>query len=122
MFVPWISLALPIQAGPTSQTVRAIDSLMAEVPDFSGVVLVGEGVNKTYHKAFGYRDFRTMAPMDTGCVFELASISKTFTATLVLRLVQEKKIGLDDPVEKYIDPFPYAGITVRHTESHFRSS
>jgi len=56
--------------------------------------------------------------MDTSAIFELASISKTFTAAVILRLVQEKRLTLDDPIERFLGEFPYKGITVRNLLNH----
>lgn len=50
--------------------------------------------------------------------FQLASLSKTFTAVAVLKLYDEKKIGLDDDVKKYYPNFPYDNITIRLLLSH----
>src|SRR6185503_5783821 len=41
-------------------------------------------------------------PLDGNSVFEIGSISKVFTGTLLADLVQERKVGLDDPVQKYL--------------------
>ena len=47
------------------------------------------------------------------------SMSKTITAVAVLQLVEAGKVGLDDPVERYVDSFPYgASVTVRQLISH----
>jgi len=95
-----------------------MDSLVFSMEGFSGVVMVADQGQPVYHNAFGYRDFRTLAPMDTAAVFELASVSKTFTAAAILRLVQEGKIGLEDTVTHFITGLPYEGITIRHLLNH----
>ncbi|HVX39049.1 MAG TPA: serine hydrolase [Gemmatimonadaceae bacterium] len=43
-------------------------------------------------------------PLDANSVFEIGSITKTFTATVLAELVQEGKVSLDDPVQKYLPP------------------
>jgi CubicO group peptidase (beta-lactamase class C family) len=52
------------------------DSILATHPDFSGVILLASKGNPIYHKAFGFRNFETKAPLDTTSIFELASVSK----------------------------------------------
>ncbi|HEY5823364.1 MAG TPA: serine hydrolase domain-containing protein [Cyclobacteriaceae bacterium] len=95
-----------------------LDSLFATVPDFSGVALVADHGKPLYHKAFGYRNFETKDPMDTATIFELASVSKQFTAVIIMMLKEEGKLSYDDPLEKYIPNLPYPGITIRHLLNH----
>jgi CubicO group peptidase (beta-lactamase class C family) len=95
-----------------------IDSLFATTPDFSGVALIADHGKPLYHKAFGYRNFETKDPMDTAAIFELASVSKQFTAMIIMMLKEEGKLSYDDPIEKYIPNLPYSGITLRHLLNH----
>lgn len=86
--------------------------------DFSGVVLVADSGRVLYHKAFGSQNFDTKEPMDTSSIFELASVSKQFTAMVIMMLKEEGKLNYDDAVEKYIPNLPYKGITIRHLLTH----
>lgn len=95
-----------------------IDSLVAAIADFSGVVLVAEKGRPVYHKAFGFINVETGAKMDTTSIFELASVSKQFTGMLIAMLQAEGKLEYDDPMEKYLPGLPYPGITVRQLLNH----
>ncbi|GAB3690361.1 serine hydrolase [Spirosoma flavus] len=97
---------------------KELDALFAGVPDFSGVVLIADGGKPVYEKAFGYQNFETKTPMTTGSIFELASVSKQFTAMTILMLKQEGKLEYDDRIDKYISNLPYPGITIRHLLNH----
>lgn len=97
---------------------QKIDSLLSTIPDFSGVVLVAEHGNPVYYKATGYRNFETKTPLDTTDIFELASVSKQFTAMVIMMLKEEGKLSYDDLLEKYIPGLPYPGITIRHLLTH----
>jgi CubicO group peptidase (beta-lactamase class C family) len=63
-------------------------------------------------------------PVDDGALFQVASNSKPFTATLVMRLVEERRVELDAPVQRYLPEFqlPQAEwserVTVRHLLTH----
>ncbi len=108
---------------PTKQTtdpsvLSHIDSIFLSAPDFSGVVLLADNGEPIYHKAFGYKDFRNRIPLDTGDVFELASVSKQFTAMVIMMLEEEGLLQYDDPMEKYLPDLPYPGITIRHLLNH----
>jgi CubicO group peptidase (beta-lactamase class C family) len=94
------------------------DSVMAVYPDFNGVVLLANKGKAIYHKAFGFRNYETKAALDTTSIFELASVSKQFTAMIIMMLKEEGKLNYDDFVEKYIPHLPYPNITIRHLLNH----
>jgi CubicO group peptidase (beta-lactamase class C family) len=95
-----------------------LDSVFHAAPDFSGVVLMAEKGRTVYHRAFGFRNFVTREPLDTASVFELASVSKQFTAMVIMMLEEEGKLGYDDAIEKYIPGLPYPGVTIRNLLNH----
>ena len=64
-----------------------------------GIWYPGQG---TWTYAAGVRDLTTANPMATADTFRIASITKTFTATVILQLVDEGRIGLDDVLEPHI--------------------
>ncbi|GAB3950942.1 serine hydrolase [Spirosoma harenae] len=107
---PQTSLPTPIE--------KELDALFASEPDFSGVILVADKGKPIYKKAFGYKNFETKEPITTSTIFELASVSKQFTAMTILMLKQEGKLAYDDLVEKYIPGLPYPTITIRHLLNH----
>ncbi|MEU4250253.1 serine hydrolase domain-containing protein [Amycolatopsis sp. NPDC026612] len=68
----------------------------------------------------GVGDVTTGAKPDTGGRFRIGSVSKTFTATLVLKLAAKGRLGLDEPISKYLPgllPYPEP-ITVRQLLQH----
>lgn len=95
-----------------------LDSIFAASPDFSGVVLIADKGQPVYHKAFRYTNFETKSPIDTASIFELASVSKTFTGVMIGSLQEQGKLMYDEPIEKYIPGLPYPAITVRHLLNH----
>ena len=94
-----------------------LDSFFASQKDFSGVVLIAEGGKAVYHKAFGYREFADQIPLQTSDIFELASVSKQFTAMIIMMLKEKGLLNYDDSVSKYL-LIPYKGITIRHLLTH----
>jgi CubicO group peptidase (beta-lactamase class C family) len=52
--------------------------------------------------AFGYKTRSKNVAADTNTIYRIGSITKTFTAALLMQLVEERKVKLDDPVEKYL--------------------
>ncbi len=104
---------------PETKTLpQKIDSIFAAVTDFNGVVLVADKGRPVYHKAFGFANVETKQDLDTATIFELASVSKQFTAMLIAMLHTVGKLNYDDPIEKYLSGLPYKGITIRHLLNH----
>ncbi|TDU74035.1 serine hydrolase domain-containing protein [Streptomyces sp. KS 21] len=60
----------------------------------------------SYVKTFGVADKATGSPMTTGLHVRIGSETKTFTVTALLQLVDQRKIGLDDPIGKYVKGVP----------------
>jgi CubicO group peptidase (beta-lactamase class C family) len=69
-------------------------------------------------QGFGYADVEHKIPATPDTLYHVASITKTFTATLVHRLVENGKLHYDDPVMKYTDEVKDPRIRVRHLLSH----
>ncbi|HCM76699.1 MAG TPA: serine hydrolase [Cytophagales bacterium] len=101
-----------------NQVAIEVDSLLNTVADFSGVVLLADSGKPVYHKAFGVRNFETSVPIALNDIFELASVSKQFTAMTIMMLKQEGKLSYEDPIEKYLPGLPYKGITIRQLLNH----
>ena len=96
---------------------QKIDSLFTSFKDFSGVVLIAENGIPVYHKAFGYREFENQVSLQTTDIFELASVSKQFTAMIIMMLKEKGKLNYEDSLDKYLD-IPYKRITIRHLLTH----
>ncbi|MBI2273531.1 MAG: beta-lactamase family protein [Bacteroidetes bacterium] len=99
---------------------KTIDSIVSSAAvnyRMSAVVLVAEKGKVTYEKAVGYREFAGQLPLQTTDVFELASVSKQFTAMVIMMLKEKGLLQYDDLVEKYLS-IPYKGITIRHLLTH----
>lgn len=88
-----------------------------------GIVIDGE---LRHLGTAGLRDLSSKSPVDADTVFRIASMTKSFTAMSILKLRDEGKLSLDDPVERYVPElkdltYPTSDsprITVRHLLSH----
>jgi len=69
---------------------------------------------------YGLANMELQVPAAKETVYEIGSITKQFTAEAVILLVEEGKLGLDDPISKYLPDLPqaWAQITVRHLLTH----
>ena len=71
-------------------------------------------------EGYGWADLEGKIPVKPNTVFQLQSITKSFTATGTMMLVEEGKIGLDHPIGSYLEGLPddWGRITVRHLLTH----
>ena len=89
----------------------------------AGVMVDGDLV---WAQAFGWADRDARTPMSTASILRTGSISKSVTAVLMMRLLDEGVIGLDEPVERYLPAFASIKdrrvdaqpVTFRHLASH----
>lgn len=86
--------------------------------NFNGNILVAEKGKIIYQKSLGLADFKNKTPLTQDSVFNIASISKQFTAAAVLLAVERRLLSLDDKLAKYFPEIPYEGITVRQMLTH----
>lgn len=85
---------------------------------FNGSVLVGYRGNILYERYFGYADKRTGRKLSPDAAVQLASTTKTFTATAVMYLHQHKYLDINHPVQTYLSDFPYKNITIKMLLNH----
>jgi CubicO group peptidase (beta-lactamase class C family) len=85
-----------------------------------GVVLVARKGEVIYKKAFGMANVELDVPMREEMVFNIASITKQFTAVAVLQLAEQGKLSLQDEITKYLPDYPAGGqkITVENLLTH----
>ncbi|RFC73610.1 serine hydrolase domain-containing protein [Streptomyces sp. AcE210] len=97
---------------------KELDTAVQKIMDEANVPGVTVGVwtpdKGEYVKSFGVADKSTGQKMSPDLHMRIGSETKTFTVTSILQLVDEKKVGLDDPIGKYIDGVPNGDkITIR---------
>lgn len=68
-------------------------------------VAIGVGGKLIFSRAYGYADLEQRTPMRTDHLFRIASHSKTFTATRILQLVEDGRLGLDDRLGDHLREF-----------------
>lgn len=110
-----------------SRIVRMLDSIVVnsaityDIPGISvGIVKNGDVV---YLKNHGVENLDTGKPVTSNTVFNMASISKVFTATAIMKLVEKGLVDLNTPAYKYVPYFKmanqnYRKITVEHLLTH----
>lgn len=95
--------------------------LYGEYGLFNGSVLVSENGKVIYKKGIGMANMEWDIPNAPDTKHRLGSITKQFTAALILQLVAEGKLKLDEPITTYLPDYPKAGgnkITLHHLLTH----
>ena len=87
---------------------------------FSGAALASRNGKVIFARAYGMADAEQKIPNTLDTRFRIASITKTFTAILVMQLEGEHRLALTDPICKYLDECPagWQPITLHHLLSH----
>lgn len=105
----------------TAQVEAKIDSIFQKYKDQPGVAVgVFQDGKIVFKKGYGIANLDYDIPITPQTVFDIGSVSKQFTGTCIVQLVQEGKISLDAPIQQYIPEFPKYStpITVRHLLHH----
>ena len=120
-----VALAAPpaTTATPPAIVASQFDAILAKAfaADQPGaaVIVVQDG-RVVYRKGAGMASLELGVALQPDMVFRLGSITKQFTAAAVMLLVEQGKIGLKDPIDKYLPGYPMQGhaITVEHLLTH----
>lgn len=91
-----------------------IDSLLQK--EYDGrpgiVVLASKDGQVVFRNHYGMANLEKSLPLSTDMIFEIGSMTKQFTSTAVLQLVEQGLVRLDDPIQKYVPYFPEKAHTV----------
>ncbi len=105
----------------TKKVCKKLDLLLKRINkrhDFHGALLVAKKGKILYNNQVGYKDFRKKELLDENSVFQLASVSKQFTAAAIMILYERNQIKLTDTVNKYFPNFPYKDVTIKNLLNH----
>lgn len=120
--LPTVLSQMPTHAMPnTSRTQQLATRVEATLPEHIGAaVLVIDDGRIIFRHTYGLADIENHTPVTPQTNFRIASITKQFTATAIMLLVEDGKLSLDDTLDKLFPRFPAYGkyITVRHVLNH----
>ena len=101
--------AKPEEVGVSSEKVEKLSTFMQSLVDdgkiAGGVTMMARHGKVIHLKAVGMADREEKKAMQTNSIFRIASMSKPITSVAIMRLYEQGKVGLDDPVSKYIPEF-----------------
>ncbi|TDE12314.1 serine hydrolase domain-containing protein [Dyadobacter psychrotolerans] len=108
---------------PDAVTARKIEKIQdifrrKKNAGFNGNVLIVQKGEVLYQNSFGFAHLKEKDSLTVHSRFQLASLSKPFTAIAILKLIQEGRVSLDDSVQRFFPEFPYHGVKVDMLLSH----
>jgi len=106
-----LTVAAPAQALPADFKAKADELLKRSFPDAGpgAAVIVTEHGKPVYEAGQGLADLDARTKITPETVFRIGSITKQFSAAIMLQLVAEGKVSLDDKLSKYLPDFPKPG-------------
>lgn len=123
------SPASPYQPPADATLAGRVDAVLSRVLDaqrlVGAVVLIARDGQLVYHRAAGFADRESHAPMREDTLFRLASVTKPIVSTAAMVLVAQRKLSLDDDVTRWLPDFRPSlpdgrvpAITVRQLLTH----
>ncbi len=130
--VVWLGAACLLSAGPALGATpacvvpdyiagaREVLAPHLEAKAFSGSILVAKDGVPVWRESFGAADREWEVANTADTKFRLGSITKQFTATAILQLVEQGKLSVDDPISKYYADAPaaWSKVTIKHLLTH----
>ena len=119
-----LELPVLIERHPDAKTQKVshkLDSLLHRINkrnDFHGSLLVAKNGKILYNNYIGYANFAKKEPLNEASLFQLASVSKQFTAAAIMLLYERNQIQLTDTVNNYFPDFPYENVTIKNLLNH----
>lgn len=120
--LPYIFILLINVAFGQDKRLEKIDSVVSSWysnNEFNGNILIAEKGNIIFNKSYGKANEETGEMLNENSQFELASVSKQFTATAIMLLKERNQLSLDDPITKYFPELVnYNKLTIKNLLNH----
>jgi len=105
----------------TKKVTHKLDSLLKRINkrhDFHGSILVAKNGKLIYENQVGTANFRKKQALNSESIYQLASVSKQFTAASIMILKERNLLKLSDTITDYYPDFPFANITIKLLLNH----
>jgi D-alanyl-D-alanine carboxypeptidase len=96
--------ATPSSPPTPAELQAAVNAFSAAHATYPGVAVAVRSPRLSWTGAAGHDAVSSRKPLDPRAGFRVASVTKTFTAASILRLVEDGRIGIDDPISKHLAP------------------
>lgn len=108
---------------PVDRQAKQFTSELTELKDYFKIPGIAVSIEKNgeniYREYFGSADLEKSISVDSTILFPIASITKAFSGVIVMKLVEQEKLSLDEPINKFLEkPILGDSILVKHILSH----
>ena len=118
--------ASPEEVGMSTERLGRLDAAMQKAVDSGelpgAVVLIARDGQLVYAKSFGWQDREKKIPMRNDSIFRLYSMTKPVVSVAAMMLVEEGRLGLQEPISKYIPEFKDMKVGVETTDAEGKST
>lgn len=120
----WLTLPLILssafaQSNDSQQRLSQLVDRLFETQQFMGTVIIAEKGKTTFEKSVGMADLEQAIPNTSDTLYRVASVTKSFIGVAILKLQEEGKLQVTDPLSKYLPDYPNgANITLHQLLTH----
>lgn len=101
------------------EEIDRIIKAFAGINKFNGTALIHYQNTNIFEKSYGWQDAEKKIPNQDKSVYQIASLTKSFTALMIVKLSEEGKLSVKDPVSRFISDYPRGNeITIEHLLTH----
>lgn len=111
-------LCITLRAQSAYHRLDSLFNNINQAGELSGAVLVMDSSKVVYEKYFGYEDSPKKKKIHQTTRFELASVSKQFTAMAIMQLEHQGKLSFKDDIKKYFPRLKFKNVTIDHLLRH----
>ncbi|GAB3942026.1 hypothetical protein GCM10028805_06120 [Spirosoma harenae] len=116
----WLTISAKAQSPKsTPEKLEEYLSTAANLHRFNGSILIARNDSILIKKGYGWRNEKAKIPNDTNSIYQLGSITKTFTGAAILQLQEEGKLSVKDKLSRYLPDYPNGDqITIEQLFAH----
>ncbi|HVX27864.1 MAG TPA: serine hydrolase [Parafilimonas sp.] len=122
ILLPFLLLYFSLSHAQDDSITQKLDEYLLaanKVNKFNGNTLIAQNGKILLQKSYGYKNFATHVLNDSNTIFQIGSVTKQFTATVILKLQEEGKLSVNDKLSAYFPQFKYANeITIENLLTH----
>ena len=122
LLLVFITISFILKAQQNDSITQKLDEYLISANTFhkfNGSALIAQHGKILLQKSYGYKNFARHVLDDNNTIYQIGSITKQFTATVILKLQEEGKLSINDNLSKYFPDFKYAGkITLENLLDH----
>ena len=108
-----------LSAQQVNQKIAALLEKSVDLYRFNGSILVSKHGKIVFERAYGYKDIQNKIPNTPNTIFQVGSMTKQFTATVILKLAEQQKLSLNDKISKYFPNLKRGDdITIKNLLTH----